>query len=48
MAPACMTHNRFDVYADLILPLANFLTGDDFVDSDEEVEEKQLDNDVKL
>ena len=32
MAPVCMTHNRYDIYEDLIKPMHNFIQNEDLLD----------------
>ena len=38
LAPVLMTHNRFDVYEDLVRPLENFMIQEEiFIDYDDNV-----------
>ena len=41
VSPEKMTHNRFDVYEDVIKPLTNFLVDDVYSNSDDEYEEQE-------
>ena len=46
VSPEKMTHNRFDVYEDVIKPLTKFLVDDVYSNSDDELEdqEEEVDN----
>ena len=45
LSPETMTHNRFDVYEDVIKPLTNFLVNDVYSHSDDEdSEDEDVDN----
>ena len=45
LSPETMTHNRFDVYEDVIKPLTNFLVDDVYSHSDDEdSEDEDVDN----
>lgn len=41
MAPVCMTHNRYDIYEDLIKPMHNFIQNENLIDKVDKYEKEE-------